>query len=100
MKDLKEIRQDINEIDEEIRKLFVRRMDASRQVAEYKTAHGLPIYDKEREAQVIEINAAKLADDELRPYYINFMQDTMAVSRSYQDMLMNGMSPMCPTIPS
>ena len=91
MKDLNEIRKDINRIDAEMRKLFSERMTAVREVAEYKAAHGLPILDASREAEVIERNTALLEDEELRPYYVNFLQSSMAVSRSYQDMLVNGM---------
>ena len=91
MKDLKEIRVSINEIDEQMRALFAKRMEAAREVAEYKSAHGLPILDEKREAEVIEKNANMLEDESLRPYYVNFLQSTMAVSRSYQDMLIGGM---------
>lgn len=91
MKDLIEIRKDINRIDEEMRKLFSERMTAAKEVAEYKIAHGLPILDATREAEVIEKNTALLDDEDLRPYYVNFLQGNMAVSRSYQDMLVNGM---------
>ena len=91
MKDLNEIRLKINEIDGKMRKLFSERMAAAKEVAEYKMAHGLRILDAAREAEVIERNAALLEDEELRPYYVNFLQGNMAVSRSYQDMLVNGM---------
>ena len=91
MQDLNEIRQKINEIDKSIRELFEKRMENVRAVAEYKAAHGLPIYDGSRESQVIERNAELLEDEELRPYYVSFLQDTMTVSRNYQDMIMRGM---------
>lgn len=91
MKDLNEIRKEINEIDTKMRELFTERMAAAREVAEYKKAHGLPILDAARENEVIERNAALLSDEELRPYYVSYLQGNMAVSRSYQDMLMNGM---------
>ena len=91
MRDLKDIRLDINEIDERMRELFVLRMNAAREVAEYKNAHGLPILDSSREKEIIEKNAGELEDDELRPYYVSFLQNNMAVSRNYQDMLTSGM---------
>ena len=91
MRDIKDIRKDINDIDSEMRELFTRRMNAAREVAEYKSAHGLPIFDKEREQEVINCNASKLDDEILRPFYVNFLQSTMDVSKSYQDTLMNGM---------
>ncbi|MBQ2738353.1 MAG: chorismate mutase [Clostridia bacterium] len=91
MKELNEIRQEINAVDTELRSLFERRMLLAREVAEYKTAHGLPILDASREAEVIEKNVTKMKNEELRPFYVNFMQSNMAISRSYQDMLLSGM---------
>ncbi len=91
MRDLKDIRITINEIDAQMRELFAKRMAAAKEVAEYKCAHGIPILDSAREAAVIEKNASALNNEELRPYYVNFLEDTMAVSRSYQDMLISGM---------
>ena len=91
MRDIKEIRQTINEIDTEIRRLFEARMDAAREVAEYKSIHGLPIRDEAREAEVIEKNASQMENETLRPYYVNFLQGVMSVSRNYQDTLMSGM---------
>ncbi len=91
MRDLNEIRVDINRIDAEMRELFKKRMSAAKEVAEYKSTHGIPILDKERESAVIEKNVSELECEELRPYYVNFLEDTMAVSRSYQDTLISGM---------
>lgn len=91
MKDLKEIREEIDLIDEKMRELFSMRMKAAREVAEYKLTHGLPVYDAEREAQVIENNVNRLEDSELRPYYVSFLRDSMGVSKSYQDMIVKGM---------
>ena len=91
MSDIKEIRQKINEIDEEMRKLFALRMNAAKEVAAYKKSHGLPILDTERETAIIERGVSKIEDEELRPYYVSYQSDLMAVSRSYQEMLMSGM---------
>ncbi len=91
MRDLSEIRVDINKIDADMRELFIKRMAAAKEVAEYKSAHGIQILDAAREASVIENNVALLECEELRPYYVNFLEDTMATSRRYQDMLISGM---------
>ena len=72
MRELKEIRRTINEIDNEMRALFEKRMHAVREVAEYKQAHGLPIHDPAREEQVIESNALMIDDDTLRPFYVSY----------------------------
>ena len=90
-KDLLKVRKEINEIDKEMADLFVRRMKAVEEVAEYKKERGLAILDEARENEVVRQNASLVEDDTLRGYYINFLRDTMAVSRSYQGYLMNGM---------
>ena len=56
MKDLKDIRIKINEIDEKMAKLFEERMNASKEVASYKISHGMPIFDENREKELIEKN--------------------------------------------
>ena len=54
MRDLKDIRLEINEIDEAMGKLFERRMLLAKDVAIYKQAHDLPIFDKVREEQILQ----------------------------------------------
>lgn len=88
---LEQARKIINEVDAEMARLFVRRMKAAELVAEYKMQHGLEIFDKEREDEVVKHNSLLVEDGELRPFYVNFIKDTMAISRSYQDKLMSGM---------
>ena len=54
MRDLKELRVEIDRIDREMVALFEERMGISKEVAEYKIATGKKILDKERENQKIE----------------------------------------------
>lgn len=91
MADLKNARKKINEIDKEMARLFELRMEAVSEVAQYKREHGLPIYDPEREEENVRRGAANVSDPELRAYYVNFLKNNMAVSRAYQDKLMEGM---------
>lgn len=88
---LNEAREIINKVDREMARLFEERMRASVTVADYKKDHGLEIFDERRENEVIERNSELIPDEELRAYYINFLKNTMAVSRSYQSRLMEGM---------
>jgi len=81
----------INEVDEEMARLFVKRMEAVKEVAEYKREHGLPVLDAAREETVIRNGSARVADDELRAYYVNFIRNNMELSRSYQHKLLQGM---------
>lgn len=88
---LEEARNIINEVDTQMAELFVRRMRAAEMVAQYKQEHGMPILDAEREEVVIRNGSARVEDDVLRGYYVDFMRDTMAVSRRYQQRLLHGM---------
>ena len=90
MGSLEEARKIINEVDAKMAELFVMRMHAAEMVAEYKKEHGLKIYDPVREAEVIRRNSELVEDSQIREYYVNFLKNNMAVSRDYQDRLMEG----------
>ena len=49
--DLTDLREQIDVIDQQIVELYERRMDISRQVAEYKIETGKKVFDKEREEE-------------------------------------------------
>lgn len=91
MTDLEKARKIINETDREMARLFERRMEAVRQVAEYKREKGLRVTDSAREAELIRRNSALVEEESLRPYYVNFLQSTMEVSKAYQHRLLEGM---------
>ncbi len=91
MSELDRAREIINEIDREMAELFCRRMEAVKMVAKYKQEKGLPVLDSAREAAVIERNSRLVADDELRPYYVNFITGNMEISRAFQHRLLEGM---------
>ena len=90
MKDIETARKAINEADKEMARLFSDRMNAVRDVAAYKAEHGLPIFDAEREAEVVARGAAIIEDEEIREYYVNFLKYTMELSKQYQHRLMSG----------
>ena len=79
MKDLKELRKEITEVDNEMAELFVRRMRLVSSVADYKMQNALPVLDPGREAQVLEMGAARVPDEELRSYYISFLREVMTI---------------------
>jgi len=91
MDELQEARKIIDEVDEQMAALFVRRMGAAQMVAEYKQAHGMPILDVAREEEVIRKGSERVENDELRGFYVDFMRQTMAISRRYQQELLFGM---------
>lgn len=88
--DIKEAREQIHRIDTEMAELFVRRMDTVREIAAYKQKHGLPVEDRKQEARVIEAHSSRVSDETMRSFYIQFLQNTMDVSKRWQHRLMNG----------
>ena len=53
MKNLTEIRERLNQIDDEIVRLFVERLTAMEEVATAKKIQKLPLYDAERERAIL-----------------------------------------------
>ena len=88
---LDEARRTINQVDAKMAELFVERMEAAAIIADYKREHGLEIYDEKREEEVVKRNSSLVKEDEIRPYYVSYLKNTMAVSRSYQSTLLLGM---------
>ncbi len=91
MADLDNARQIINETDKEMARLFEKRMDAVREVAAYKKEHGIPVDDFGREEEIIKRNSSYIKDESYRSYYVNFLQETIAVSKKMQHRLLDGM---------
>ena len=91
MSELDNARKKINEIDEQMAKLYEERMKCSYKVAEYKIQNALPILDANREKEVIERNSKYIEDDTIREYYVDFLKYTMNNSKKYQSRLINGM---------
>lgn len=91
MTKLDKARSIINRVDKEMASLFCERMEAAKLVAEYKAEHGLPIFDAQREKEVIKNNSTLVADDIFREYYVPFLQNVMDISKSYQHRLLSGM---------
>lgn len=85
MNELDSLRDKIDSIDSELTALFLRRMELSAQVGEYKAARGLPVLDAAREEDVLK-NRAALAPahgDEIIALY----RAIMAISRRRQRRL-------------
>ena len=86
MKDLNESRLIINEIDDEMKKLFLKRMETVKGVALYKKENNLPVFDESREASMKERLAGDL--DEMKPYYLNFLEAILKESKDYQKAIL------------
>lgn len=84
MSELEKYRLKINELDDQIIKLFEERMQVARAVGEYKKERNLPILNAEREKEVIKNNVSKLKDPSLSNVAEQFLQTMMDLSKELQ----------------
>ena len=88
MKDLLDIRKDIDKIDEQIVKLYEERMKLTSDVAEYKINTGKQIFDKEREESKLATLQKKAESDFTRHGIRELFEQIMAMSRKKQYKLL------------
>ena len=91
--DLNELRTQIDAIDENLVDLFVRRMNLSAQVADYKKANQMPIYVPARERQILQ-DVAKMAGPDMANYTRVLYSMLFELSRSYQSKRNNELTPL------
>ncbi len=83
MVELEQYRNEIDNIDDEIAKLFEKRMKIAGNVADYKTKNNLPVINKQREREIISRVTENV--DEQFSMYAKFLFNSMFdVSRAYQ----------------
>ena len=88
MKDLLDIRKDIDKIDEQIVKLYEERMKLTSDVAEYKINTGKQVFDKEREESKLATLQKKAESDFTRHGIRELFEQIMAMSRKKQYKLL------------
>lgn len=88
--DINDLRKEIDKIDDEMLKLFLERMDVVKEVALYKKENFLPITDKEREKTIKEKKSEKVEKEEIKKYYVNFLDDIINISKRYQNEILKG----------
>ncbi len=84
--DITESRKKINQIDEQMVRLFVERMDAAADIAAYKLANGMNIKDLKREREILETLSSK-TDSIYAPYVTALYSQIFEMSRRYQSHL-------------
>jgi len=84
--DLKELRGQMDAVDDQLTELFVRRMDISAAISEYKAAHDLPVRDPAREeAKLLDVCAK--VPERYASYVRRLYEGLFALSRDYQHSL-------------
>lgn len=88
MRDLLELRDEIDEIDQQIVDLYQKRMEIAQEVATYKIKNGKKVFDKAREDSKL-AKLTSLGDTEFNKHGIReLFEQIMAVSRKRQYQLM------------
>ena len=95
--ELKDLRNQIDAIDDELVHLFAKRMEISAQVAEYKKANKLPIYVPAREREILQ-DVAQKAGPNLDNYARVLYSMIFELSRSYQKKKNDTVTPLYQTI--
>ena len=81
--DLNDLRTEIDQIDDQLVRLFCQRMDVSAKVADYKRENNLPIFHPGRERAVLQ-KVAEKAGPEMADYTRVLYSMLFELSRSYQ----------------
>lgn len=87
MEDLNSLRGQINEIDEELVKLFKKRMEVVYKVANYKIENSIEVLDRSREEQIINKHLNNIEDEDLESELREFLEDLLCISRRAQQKL-------------
>ena len=95
--ELNELRNQIDDIDRQLVSLFIRRMNVSAGVAEYKIKNNMPVLDASRERALLE-KVSKLSGEEFEAYTRTLYSSILDLSRSYQHKRMGNTSSFCTEI--
>ena len=91
--DLKELRGQIDEIDDQLVELFVKRMDIAAAIGDYKKANNLPVFVPAREREKLK-DVAEKAGSEMANYTRVLYSMLFELSRSYQSKRNDVLSPL------
>ncbi len=83
MRDLNDIRLDINKVDEALKKLFLKRMEYVEQVREYKVETNTPVKNKSREADILKSKLEGVTD--FIEETSEFFKSMIEISCNYQE---------------
>lgn len=97
--DLSDYRIKIDEIDEQLTRLFTQRMEVAADIARYKQEHGLPVLDSSREKKKL-LSVAEIVPEQTRDYTLSLYSLLFELSRSYQTRLLGFATPLTEQIHS
>ena len=80
---LEDCRKEIDGIDRELIDSFIKRMKVSQKIAKIKKSEGMPIYNGEREKEILK-NIKETAPDEYEPYVEELYMKILELSKKIQ----------------
>lgn len=86
--DLLDLRKEIDEIDDSLIPLLLKRMELSRQVAEYKVKNGIPVLNEQREKEILQDVQEKCGEQ--GDTIATVFAATMDASRALQHKIIGG----------
>ena len=89
--EISQLRANIDKIDGELTSLFQKRMETAAEIAKYKQENSLPVFDRERERDILNAVTAGVPE-ELQGYTKTLYQTIFDLSRSYQKKLIKPQS--------
>lgn len=84
MKELSELRKEIDSLDIELVEIFEERMKIALSIAEYKSKNNLQVLNKGREEEVIQNCKKHLNNKEFSIYLESFLRSLMDISKEVQ----------------
>jgi|AntAceMinimDraft_18_1070375.scaffolds.fasta_scaffold00003_17 chorismate mutase len=84
---MKDLRDQIDLIDESIQNLFLERMQIVKQIALHKLENNLPVLDKKRELEIIKKNVDQIDNLKIVDLYEEFYKKVLEISKKYQERI-------------
>ncbi len=84
---MKDLRGQIDLIDESIQNLFLERMQIVKQIALHKLENNLPVLDKKRELEIIKKNVDQIDNLKIVDLYEEFYKKVLEISKKYQERI-------------
>jgi len=81
---IEDLRQRINEIDQELVRLLELRFQVVKEIGAYKKEHNLPILDAKREEEVLAMRKQQVSNIEDWPHYEHLFKEIMKVSKKLE----------------
>lgn len=82
-------RSEIDSIDEEIIKLYEKRMEIVKEVINYKLDNNIEILDTSREEKMLNKNLVKISNEEYKKYYKDVLTGFLKASKEMQKDILN-----------